>query len=25
VPFWKKECLETEAERWVMSNTSGYQ
>jgi len=25
VPFWKKECLEADAERWVTSNTSGYQ
>ena len=25
VPFWKKECLETDTERWVISNTSGYQ
>jgi len=25
VPFWKKECLETDAERWVTSNTTGYQ
>ncbi len=25
VPFWKKECLDADAERWVTSNTSGYQ
>ena len=25
VPFWKKECIDTDAQRWVVSNTSGYQ
>jgi molybdopterin synthase catalytic subunit len=25
VPFWKKECIDADAERWVVSNTSGYQ
>jgi molybdopterin synthase catalytic subunit len=25
VPFWKKECLEADDERWVTSNTTGYQ
>ena len=25
VPFWKKECTDADAERWVLSNTSGYQ
>jgi molybdopterin synthase catalytic subunit len=24
VPFWKKERLVTEGERWVAHNTSGY-
>ena len=25
VPFWKKELLATENERWVTHNTNGYQ
>ena len=24
-PFWKKECLATEQQRWVDKNTDGYQ